>query len=214
MNINSKSVRILCYGDSNTWGYIPGTGERYEASRRWTGLLQKALGEGFEIIEEGLNSRTTDIDDPVNEGKNGASYLKPCLQAHYPLDIVIIMLGTNDLKDRFARTPEQVAQGIDMLLSIIHNFSFNYDKELIVVLLSPPFVDESIAGVQEKYRNAEEKSKQLAELYKKIAEKYHCAFINIAQYVKPSKTDGYHLDPEAHKKIAEVLADKIKTIYH
>jgi lysophospholipase L1-like esterase len=93
MNINPKAIRIVCYGDSNTWGYIPGSGERYDPTIRWTGRLQQALGDGFEIIEEGLNSGTTIIDDPNYESKNGAAYLKSCLQSHYSLDIVILMLG-------------------------------------------------------------------------------------------------------------------------
>jgi lysophospholipase L1-like esterase len=89
MNVNPKAIRILCYGDSNTWGYIPGSGDRFDPTVRWTGLLQKALGEQFEIIEEGLSSRTTILNDSKRAGKNGAEYLKPCLQTQYPLDIVI-----------------------------------------------------------------------------------------------------------------------------
>ena len=212
MNTKSNTVRILCYGDSNTWGYIPGKGERYDTYTRWTSLLQKALGETFEIVEEGLNARTTILDDPKNEGKNGATYLKPCLQSHYPLDLVILMLGTNDLKERFERTPDQIAQGVDQLLAIIHDSEYNYNHDPKVILLSPPLVDESVEGVQEKYLGAEAKSKQLGNLYKEVAAKYKAEFIDIAQYVKPSKVDGCHLDPEAHQKVAEVLLEKIKKI--
>jgi lysophospholipase L1-like esterase len=172
------------------------------------------LGKQFEIIEEGLNGRTTVLDDSENEGKNGETYLKPCLQSHYPLDIVILMLGTNDLKERFKKTPEQIAQGVQVLLSIIHNAEYNYNKKPKVIFLAPPYVDESVEGVQEKYRSAEEKSKVLASFYKKVADTYRCEFIDIAQYVSPSKIDGYHLDPEAHKKIAQVLEEKIREIQH
>ncbi|MBQ9959278.1 MAG: acylhydrolase, partial [Oscillospiraceae bacterium] len=93
--------RILCYGDSNTWGYIGGVGERFGRDVRWTGRLQTLLGSDYTVIEEGLNSRTTVWDDPVEMHKNGYTYLMPCLQTHRPLDLVIIMLGTNDLERRF-----------------------------------------------------------------------------------------------------------------
>src|SRR5215510_7647193 len=95
---NSEMKRILCYGDSNTWGYNPVTQDRFDTHERWTGSLQQALGSNCVVIEEGLNGRTTVWDDPIEGYKNGAAYLIPCLTTHRPLDLVIIMLGTNDLK--------------------------------------------------------------------------------------------------------------------
>ena len=83
---------ILCYGDSNTWGYIPGTGNRYPRQVRWTGVLQNLLGEKFHVIEEGLNGRTTVMDDPTRIAKNGLPYLRPCLDSHAPIDLVVLML--------------------------------------------------------------------------------------------------------------------------
>ncbi|PIX76714.1 MAG: arylesterase, partial [bacterium (Candidatus Ratteibacteria) CG_4_10_14_3_um_filter_41_18] len=97
----------LCYGDSNTWGYIPATAKRYAVGCRWPGVLQKLLGDSWEVIEEGVNSRTTVFDDPKHIGKNGKTYLVPCLETHNPIDIVILYLGTNDLKERFNRSVEQ-----------------------------------------------------------------------------------------------------------
>ena len=93
---------VLCYGDSNTWGYIGGTGERFAPEVRWPGVLQAALGGAYRVIEEGLNGRTTVFDDSIEEGRNGETYLRPCLQTHAPIDLVILMLGTNDLKRRFS----------------------------------------------------------------------------------------------------------------
>ena len=92
---------ILCYGDSNTYGYNPSNGFRYPENVRWTGRLQSALGEGYKIIEEGCNGRTTIFDDPLEGWKNGLGYLRPCLNSHKPVDIVIMMLGSNDLKETF-----------------------------------------------------------------------------------------------------------------
>src|SRR6266581_6911945 len=109
MNANPQAKRILCYGDSNVWGQIPSTFERYDSNIRWTGLLQQLLEYDYELIEEGLGGRTTIFDDANKESCNGKKYLLPCLQSHNPLDIIILLLGTNDLKEKFNQTPEQVA---------------------------------------------------------------------------------------------------------
>ena len=210
MNVHQNPIRILCFGDSNTWGYIPGTGQRHPQNIRWTGLLQQSLGDTYEIIEEGLNSRTTVLEDSKHEGKNGATYLKPCLQSHYPLDLVVLMLGTNDLKERFNRTPEQIVQGVEELIKIINNPEYHYDVQPKILLISPPVVDESVSGVQEKYLGAEVKSRQLGDLYQVMAEKYSCNFIDSAKTVTSSKVDGYHLDQESHQKFAAVISNTIK----
>src|SRR6056297_2207238 len=111
--------RILCYGDSNTWGYVPLTGERYDETVRWTMLLQEKLGGDYKIIEEGLNGRTTVLDDPLEPGRNGLTYLGPCVQSQSPLDLVVLMLGTNDLKRRFSLAPEEIAMGLEKLVLAI-----------------------------------------------------------------------------------------------
>ena len=96
-----KMKRILCFGDSNTWGWNPANKERFDENSRWTGILKNKLGENYDIIEEGLNGRTTVWDDPIEGYKNGKKHLPSCLESHRPLDIVVLMLGTNDLKSRF-----------------------------------------------------------------------------------------------------------------
>src|SRR3989344_6232248 len=147
MNTNSEAKRILCYGDSNTWGYMPAKATRYSIDQRWTGILQKSLGEEFEVIEEGTNSRTTDLDDPKHFGKNGAEYLIPCLESHFPLDFVVLMLGTNDLKERFNRNSERVARGIQKLLTIIKKTAEDEEEKLPkIILICPPIIDESVKG--------------------------------------------------------------------
>lgn len=213
MNTNASAIRILCYGDSNTWGYIPGTSKRYPVGVRWTGLLQKKLGEAYEVIEEGLNSRTTDLDDPKHLGKNGLVYLRPCLETHDSIDIIILMLGTNDMKERFNREPEQIANGIEELLKMVKLFSIEEETQMPqIILVSPPLIDESVDGVKDKYLGAGEKSKKLAKLFDQVATKYNCKFVDMAKYVSPSKEDGYHLEPESHQKVAEVIYNEVKTI--
>lgn len=211
MNINTKALKILCYGDSNTWGFVPGKGTRFPKEVRWTGILQKSLGSDFEIIEEGLNSRTTTIDDPKNIGKNGASYLVPCLETHFPIEYIVLFLGTNDLKERFHRASQDVAAGIQNLLDLIKDTSHGEGQALPkVILVCPPMVDESVKGVEEKFKGAEVKSKLLPKLYKRIAKKNSCAYIDLQSYIMPSKVDGYHFEPESHKTLADLVESKLR----
>lgn len=95
---------IVCYGDSNTYGYNPENGFRYEYEERWTTILQKELKDSAIVIPEGLNGRTTSFEDELRPGRNGATYLDPCLHSHGPIDLVVLMLGTNDLKIRLGNT--------------------------------------------------------------------------------------------------------------
>jgi lysophospholipase L1-like esterase len=214
MNINPNAKRILCFGDSNTWGYVPATGKRYPVGIRWTSLLQEKLGNDYEIIEEGLNSRTTDIDDPKHKGKNGLTYLRPCLETHDPIDLIILMLGTNDMKERFNREPQRIAEGIENLIKDIKEYAIEEETiEPQVIIVSPPLVDETVEGVKEKYLGAGEKSTKLGQLYEEVAEKFNHKFIDISKVVSPSKKDGYHLEPESHQKIADLFFDEIKTIW-
>ena len=111
-----EKIRILCYGDSNTWGYISGTDhERYGINERWTKFLQCKLGDRFEVIEEGLNSRTLISNDtrPGKEGKNGYEYLIPCLDTHDPIDLIILMLGTNELKASYNKTAAEIGEMLE-----------------------------------------------------------------------------------------------------
>jgi len=215
MNTNKNAKRILCFGDSNTWGVIPASRRRYDTETRWTGLLQKKLGTEYEIIEEGLNSRTTVIDDPKRPGKckNGKTYLTPCLHTHDPIDLVILFLGTNDLKEYFERSAEQIARGVEELIHIIQNTKFRYVVQPPkILLICPTIVDESVDKTKEKYFGAEKKSRQLGKLYQEIANKYKIPYIDLSKEVQPSKKDGYHFEPETHKKVADLIAEAIKNI--
>lgn len=213
MNTDPNAVKILCFGDSNTWGRDPhAEGVRYPITIRWTGLLQKYVGNQFWVIEEGFPGRTTNLDDPDKVGKNGESYLVPCLITHQPLDFVILMLGTNDLKEKFDRTPSEVAAAVKNLIQIIKTVAIDKNGSAPqIILMSPPLVDESVPGVTLRYRGAEAKSKQLSSLYQQVALETDCSFIDISQIAAPSKVDGYHLDPEAHqsiaKKVSEIILD-------
>src|SRR5260221_1661566 len=140
MNLNPKAIRILCYGDSNTWGRDPhGKGIRYPVNVRWTGLLQDALGNNYWIIEEGLGGRTTALDQDNKEDMNGLRYLKPCLETHNPVDFVILMLGTNDFKEQLHQSSQDIANNISKLLDLIKKYGWNNEKKSPeIILLSPP----------------------------------------------------------------------------
>ena len=109
MTINPNVKRILCFGDSNTWGQRPDAKARFLPNERWTGQLQQLLGDNFDIIEEGLNSRTTNLEFSRKPGRNGLEYFRPCLESHNPLDLIIIMLGTNDFKVEFGPRPPKTS---------------------------------------------------------------------------------------------------------
>jgi lysophospholipase L1-like esterase len=133
---------IVCFGDSNTWGYIPATGKRYPKEIRWTNILQQELGNEYEIIEEGLNGRTTVWDDPIDAdydaNRNGKAYLGACIKSHFPLDLIIIMLGTNDLKVRYSVTAEDIAKSAGRLAKMVNESDCGIDGKPPKVLLVSP----------------------------------------------------------------------------
>ena len=207
---------VLCYGDSNTFGHIPETGMRYPKEVRYPGRLQMLLGKDFTVIEEGCNGRTTIHDDPIDGWKNGLDYLKPCLNSHKPVDIVVMMLGSNDLKTVFHMTAKEIAEGAGVLVDVIKTFCAEKQGFIPkIILVSPPEIGPGIKsspfyGAFDEGAVAE--SKKFPEHYRAVAEKYGCIFVNAAEYISPSETDSLHLTPEAHRILAETLFQVISDI--
>ena len=207
---------ILCYGDSNTFGYIPETGMRYPRDVRYPGKLQALLGDEYAVIEEGCNGRTTIHDDPIDGWKNGLDYLKPCLNSHKPVDIVILMLGSNDLKTTFHLGAKEIADGVAVLVDVIK--SFTEEKQGFIpkiILVSPPELGKGIRTSPfygAFFEEVVEESKKFPKFYKAVAEKYGCVFFNAAEYIYPSEVDSLHLTPEGHKVLAEKLYETVKNI--
>lgn len=207
--------RILCYGDSNTYGHNPLDCSRLQ--QRWTTQLKEKLGNNYEIIEEGLCGRTTVFEDSFTYGLSGKLMLEPILRTHNPIDLVILMLGTNDIQLQFNKTAFDISRGIETLIKIIQNplVYGNYSVPQIL-LVSPILVDDSIKtsffadifGTDE----AVALSSQLAAQYKRVANLYKTHFINAADFAKASPLDGIHMDSKNHKMLADALADKIKNI--
>ena len=207
---------VLCYGDSNTYGYCPETGLRYPAKVRWTGRLQMLLGEEYTVIEEGCNGRTTIYDDPVEGWKNGRDYLKACLNSHKPIDIVILMLGSNDLKAIFENTAEKSAYGAGILIDIIKEFTpVKQGYVPVIILVSPPELGKDIKSSPFSgsfNKNAIAESRKFPEYFKKTADEKGCIFFNAAEYIYPSAIDSLHLSPGSHAVLAKKFADIIKAI--
>ena len=207
---------ILCYGDSNTWGYSPSTQDRYGRDERWGGVLRNALGEGYLVIEEGLGGRTTVWDDPV-EGihKNGRTYLLPCLESHQPIDLVVILLGTNDLKRRFGVGAFDIAQGAGVLVRIVQKSETGPNGEAPkVLLLAPPPTEElDETDFVEMFTGAEEKSKNFSREFRRVAQELGCEFLDTAEAIVSSKLDAIHLDAEEHRKLGQAVATRVHEIF-
>lgn len=212
MNTNPNAIRILCYGDSNTWGRSGKNTDRYPINIRWTGILQQLLGDTYEVIEEGLRSRTTDLDDndPQFPGRNGLSYLVPCLESHNPIDIVLLMLGTNDFKTKFDRSPKEISLGVEKLIQAISKYTTSSVGEASkILLLSPPHIKEAYLSADTFFKGSGEKSVMLGDHLKVIANTYNCLFINTADFVEAGEFDGVHLEPDQHQKLALVIKNTI-----
>lgn len=200
---------VLCYGDSNTYGFNPLNAMRYPENVRWTGRLAALLGEEYRVIEEGCNGRTTVFDDPVDGWKNGLSYLKPCLNSYKPIDIVIMMLGSNDLKNVFAASAETISKGAERLVEEIYDFADTKQSyRPVVIVVSPPEVGPGICSSPFSYafdKTAVSRSKEFSGYYREMAERNGCIFFNAAEYVKASEADSLHLMPPEHEKLAREL---------
>jgi lysophospholipase L1-like esterase len=208
-NVKQDKI-ILCYGDSNTWGYNPANQKRFRREERWTGVLRKALGEGYVVIEEGLNGRTTVWDDPIEEYRNGKEYLIPCLMSHKPIDLVVIMLGTNDLKARFSVPACDVAAGAGVLVDVVAKSETGpSDKAPEVLLIAPPPFAE-LSEFAEKFEGGLEKSTLLSRQFRLVAEERGCALLDAAEVIVSSDVDGIHLDLVEHRKLGSAIASRVK----
>lgn len=215
---------ILCYGDSNAWGNIadsfnPDTmlHDRYEYGVRWTSIVQKLLGPQYHFIEANLNGRSTSFDEIgiVRPSRNGLSTLAGILEMHYPLDLVIFMLGTNDLKIQYNASVERIADGMRQLIHTVKNSLFGRNNQAPHILLIAPspiikmasplfalfFDDTSV-----------EKSNQLALSYEKLAKEERCEFLDAKLFVKISSADGIHIEQDSHVVFAEVVSQKLRKL--
>jgi lysophospholipase L1-like esterase len=207
---------VLCYGDSNTWGCIPGTTDRFNPEERWPGILQKLLGPPFHIYENGMNGRTTVFDDPIEEHRSGKAQLPAALLCAAPLDLVIFMLGTNDTKNRFNLNSEDIAWGMDLLVQYVKKSGSGWRGGVPeILIISPPAMgrawSRTILGMifgEASNRRVE----ALPSLYRGVAEKQGVHFLDAAPLTEPG-VDSLHLDAASHRKLAEAVAAKVGEIF-
>lgn len=213
LRLKPDCFRILCYGDSNTWGYVPGRGSRFSADVRWPGVLQRRLGSDAIVCEEGLCGRTTAIDDPHAPGRNGLRTLMPVLRHYAPLDLVIINLGTNDLKARFDQSAESVAQGAKRLCQLAQaKDSGRAGAAPDLLLVAPPPIPRSTSAMLAEFDGAAGKSKQLAPHFSEVALQLNIHFLNAGEFITPSLTDPVHWDASAHWRVGNAVADSVEAI--
>ncbi|AHM57936.1 arylesterase protein (plasmid) [Peptoclostridium acidaminophilum DSM 3953] len=203
---------VLCYGDSNTWGMNPENGSRYPKNVRWTGVLQNMLGDSYEVIAEGLCGRTTVWDDPISlECRNGKRFLLTCLASHKPVDILVIMLGTNDLKHRFSLEAVDVAKGVETLVKIASSSCAGPDMKSpeILVIIPPP--TETTDDEDSHSQGGREKSLGLSRQFKRLLED-KCHLLDAGSIISSSKLDGEHIDMQSHRILAEAVFEMIGDI--
>jgi lysophospholipase L1-like esterase len=208
---------ILCFGDSNTYGAVPtlsrGGGHRFAPDRRWPGVMRRQLGSGWEVIEEGHPSRTTVRDDPIEGGhKNGLKALPILLESHMPIDLVILMLGTNDLKHRFASTASDIADSIEILARAIQRSEAGpAGVEPALIIVSPAPMQE-VDRFAEMFLGGAVKSRQLSGFIRDVAKRTGATFVDAGTLVESSSIDGIHLDSDAHRILGLELARVVQAV--
>lgn len=200
---------ILVYGDSNTWGLIPGTTpfRRYPKYIRWTGVLQSKL-KNTKILEEGLCGRTTIFEDQYRIGRNGAEVLPSILRSKYPIDAAIIMLGTNDCKKFYQASANDIGEGIEQCLEELETY---IAKEKIL-LISPIYLGEEVWKEEkdpEFDKDSVIKCRELKGIYESIAKKRGIHYMAASNYVEADKADDEHLNENGHQILANVVYDKL-----
>ena len=180
-------MNILCFGDSNTWGYKPDKSGRYDENIRWTGLLQKKLGSGYHIIEEGLCGRTTVFQDELREGRRGLDLIGVTVEMHNPIDLMIIMLGTNDCKTRYRASASVIAKGLDQ---VIRKARQNASRHFDLLVISPIHLGVGVGDAD-------------------FDPEFDAAFLNASDFAAPSVTDREHMDEKGHAALADAIYNKI-----
>lgn len=208
--------RVVCFGDSNTWGYIPVTAERYDENTRWPARLQTKLGyEDYTVVEEGLTGRTTVFDGPFDPELNGLKTMPAILRSAAPIDMLVFMLGTNDFQSNIpAGNPISTARAVQYMLEIARGLGVDRPgQKMKILLISPVEITEDRFGFKENDvtdQTSIDNSRALGKHMRIVADQLGVEFIDAAQYIKPGKIDGIHLDEVGHAKLAELVYDKVK----
>lgn len=200
--------KILCYGDSNTFGFIPKTCGRYDKNKRWSGILSELLKSKYEILEEGMNNRTGFFKNPEGLKQSGGEYLSIYLQNHRDIDICILSLGTNDAQFFYNLDRKITELGLMNLINAIREVNSNTK----IVIVPPVKITENIlhSGFAMMFNSDSiERIREVFDVFKIIADKENCYYFDFNEIVSPSQEDGIHYSEEAHKIIADNLFEFI-----
>lgn len=207
---------VLCFGDSNTWGFEPGTHARYPRAVRWTGVLAGQLGAAWHVVEAGLNGRTTVFVDPLGD-KTGLRHLGPVLESAAPVDVVVVMLGTNDLKTRFRASAYEIAEGAGQLVAAVRASDAGpAGAAPAVLLVAPPRIaslegwaardPDAFEGFEDGWRDGPATSRAFARQYARVARVRGVAFLDAGAHVATSPIDGVHWTAEGHAAFGRAVA--------
>jgi lysophospholipase L1-like esterase len=209
-------VHILAYGDSLTWGIVPGTRERLPFPARWPGVMESELaqaGRMVRVTEDSLNGRRTVWDDPFKPGRNGLTGLEQRIEAHSPLALVIVMLGINDFQSVHQYDVSHSAQGIGALVAAIRRAPIEPGMPTPdILVVAPPPAQESRGPMAWKFAGAASKSVGLADAYRQVATELNCHFLDAGLVVATSAIDGVHLDADQHLRLGRELAPIVGAI--
>lgn len=205
--------RVLCYGDSITWGCDPKDGRRFDENTRYPRILGKLLGIEYDVIEEGCGGRTTVYDTGVDHYVNGRTYLYPCLESHQPLDLIVLMLGTNDVANGARKNAYYAAAGAQRLIHEIRHWSMDRHTACPqILLLSPPLISLHLApDIDQVFDSpyARDQSLLFRKYYQDVAKRCACGFLAAEDYAQAG-SDGVHITAESHRRLAEAICTQIK----
>ena len=211
--IKDSAKTIVCYGDSNTWGAVPLSDDRYPRNVRWTGVLQSLLGDDYEVINEGLCGRTFVGHDPVKPWRTGINHIQSIVETADPCYLTIIMLGTNDIKTTYGFEPNDIVLHLEQTINAIRDENLNLQIVPKILIICPAKPVEPTSGkIDERLIRWPEFLDFFAKAFKKVAEKQGCYYLNAGDIIISSKIDGYHLDPDAHAILAKKLSEIVKVI--
>jgi lysophospholipase L1-like esterase len=203
--------KILCYGDSNTYGFVPETCGRYEKTERWTGIISNELAPEYEVLEQGLNNRMGFFKSPESLKHCGGEYLSIYLQNHKDIDICILALGTNDAQFFYNLNEEITHKGLLHLINSVREAN----KNTKIILIPPVTIKENILnGIfsMQFDENSIETIKKIFPIYEKTAKENACYYLDFNEFVAPSEKDGLHYSKDSHKIIAQHIIEFIKSI--
>ena len=216
----ADEARILVFGDSLTWGWTPmdpiTPTVRHPEADRWTTAMIEALGDGHDVVVDGLSGRTTNIDDPNDDKLNGAEVLPAALAAHEPLDLVIILLGTNDTKAYLDRTPFEIGLGAGELINIVHESPgwdwTDYPTPEVLLISPPPLAEEIDPLAAEAFAGGLEKSRALPAVYEAIADAAGEHFFDAGSVVSTDGVDGIHFTADTNATLGAAVADEVRRV--